>query len=433
MEKKSNKLWLIAVAAVTMMTVACSSDDTEEVINEPNTNEGPAEPTIVEPKTRVDIVISPEESKVNDAANQFSLSFFNQMANDPKAGPNVFVSPFSAQAALSMTANGAKGETLKQMLAALNMQDFDLNAINKYNQSIIKAIATLDNTSFLSSANGIWSRVDLLESFIGSMQESYDAKAEKTDFSREALIAINDWAKEHTKGMIPELYDVDKGVSPSLFVVLANALYFNGAWKDPFDKAFTEKGVFTSSDKSQSVIDMMKESGYRNYLDCGTFDLCEKPYGNEAFSMVFLLPHKGTALSQCIGELTMKDWKALTASLEESEKLVRLTVPKFEWKNLEYNLKPALESMGMQIPFTDQADFRNMTEWNGLFIGSVTQKTALSLNEQGTQAAAITKIEMLGSNGDDNYVDFVLNRPFAFLIKEKSTGVILFAGAVNRL
>lgn len=432
MEKKSNKLWLIALAAVTMMTVACCSDK-EELTNEPISNEGSSEPTVLEPKTRVDIVISPEESKVNDAVNQFSLKFFNQMVNAPMAVPNVFVSPFSAQAALSMTANGAKGETLKQMLAALNMQDFDLNAINKYNQSIIKAIATLDNTSFLSSANGIWSRVDLLESFIGSMQESYDAKAEKTDFSREALIAINDWAKEHTKGMIPELYDVDKGVSPSLFVVLANALYFNGAWKDPFDKAFTEKGVFTNSDKSQSVIDMMKESGYRNYLDCGTFDLCEKPYGNEAFSMVFLLPHKGTALSQCIGELTMKDWKALTASLEESEKLVRLTVPKFEWKNLEYNLKPALESMGMQIPFTDQADFRNMTEWNGLFIGSVTQKTALSLNEQGTQAAAITKIEMWGSNGDDNYVDFVLNRPFAFLIKEKSTGVILFAGAVNRL
>jgi serpin B len=432
METKSNKLWLIALAAVTMMTVACSSDK-EELTNEPISNEGSSEPTVLEPKTRVDIVISPEESKVNDAVNQFSLKFFNQMVNAPMAVPNVFVSPFSAQAALSMTANGAKGETLKQMLAALNMQDFDLNAINKYNQSIIKAIANLDNTSFLSSANGIWSRVDLLESFIGSMQESYDAKVEKTDFSREALIAINDWAKEHTKGMIPELYDVDKGVSPSLFVVLANALYFNGAWKDPFDKAFTEKGVFTNSDKSQSVIDMMKESGYRNYLDCGTFDLCEKPYGNEAFSMVFLLPHKGTALSQCIGELTMKDWKALTASLEESEKLVRLTVPKFEWKNLEYNLKPALESMGMQIPFTDQADFRNMTEWNGLFIGSVTQKTALSLNEQGTQAAAITKIEMWGSNGDDNYVDFVLNRPFAFLIKEKSTGVILFAGAVNRL
>jgi serpin B len=432
METKSNKLWLIALAAVTMMTVACCSDK-EELTNEPISNEGSSEPTVLEPKTRVDIVISPEESKVNDAVNQFSLKFFNQMVNAPMAVPNVFVSPFSAQAALSMTANGAKGETLKQMLAALNMQDFDLNAINKYNQSIIKAIATLDNTSFLSSANGIWSRVDLLESFIGSMQESYDAKAEKTDFSREALIAINDWAKEHTKGMIPELYDVDKGVSPSMIVVLANALYFNGAWKDPFDKAFTEKGVFTNSDKSQSVIDMMKESGYRNYLDCGTFDLCEKPYGNEAFSMVFLLPHKGTALSQCIGELTMKDWKALTASLEESEKLVRLTVPKFEWKNLEYNLKPALESMGMQIPFTDQADFRNMTEWNGLFIGSVTQKTALSLNEQGTQAAAITKIEMWGSNGDDNYVDFVLNRPFAFLIKEKSTGVILFAGAVNRL
>ena len=118
------------MAAVTMMTVACCSDK-EELTNEPISNEGSSEPTVLEPKTRVDIVISPEESKVNDAVNQFSLKFFNQMVNAPMAVPNVFVSPFSAQAALSMTANGAKGETLKQMLTALNMQDFDLNAINK--------------------------------------------------------------------------------------------------------------------------------------------------------------------------------------------------------------------------------------------------------------------------------------------------------------
>lgn len=430
---------LFGMGALLIVAVACSkSDDVEEVTNEPNsTEEEPAKPTYVEPKTRVDIVMTPQESVVNDAANQFSLKFFEQMVKNSNAGSNIFVSPFSAQAALSMTANGARNETLDEMLTALNMKGFGLDDINQYNQTIIKAIADLDNTTFVESANGIWSKVNLLESFSSKMQEVYDAKVEKTDFSREALIAINDWASEKTHGMIPELYNVDEGVSPYLMVVLANALYFNAVWKEPFYKELTTKGSFFTTGKDGAIpIDMMKEGGYRNYLQCETFDLCEKPYGNGAFSMVFLLPHESIVLSQCISDLAKKDWNTLTTSLEKSYSLVNLTVPKFEWKDLQYDLIPSLKAMGMQVPFTGNADFRNMTDEADLLIGAVDQYTALTLNEQGTQAAAITKVEVEAtSNGGEepNPVDFTLNRPFALLIKEKSTGVILFAGAVNNV
>ena len=162
MKTRTNRFWLIAVAAVTMMTVACNSDDSEEVINEPNTNEEPAEPTIVEPKTRVDIVLSLEVSKVNDAANQFSLNFFDQMLKHVEASSNIVVSPFYAQAALAMMANGAKGETLDEILAVLNMKGFSLDEINSYNQTVIKAIADLDNTTYPMSANGVWSKQDSL-------------------------------------------------------------------------------------------------------------------------------------------------------------------------------------------------------------------------------------------------------------------------------
>ena len=151
--------------------------------------------------------------------------------------------------------------------------------------------------------------------------------------------------------------------------------------------------------------------------------------------MVFLLPHQGVALSKSIDELAQKDWKVLTANLTKSYRSVYLRVPKFELKGLSYDLKPALSALGMQLPFTDLADFQNMTNKGSLCIGKVDQKTALMLNEQGTQAAAITKVEMwASSNGTEpEPVDFIINRPFAFLIKENSTGVILFAGAVNKL
>lgn len=428
--KKSNLLWM---GALLMVAVSCSkSDEIEEIANDPEAPEVPAEPTVVEPKTRVDIVMTPQESVVNDAANQFSLKFFDQMVRDPEAGPNIFISPFSAQAALSMTANGARNVTLDEMLAALNMKGFGLDDINQYNQTIIKAITDLDNTTFVESANGIWSKVSLLESFSSKVQAVYDAKAEQIDVSRgdrEAIIAINNWANEKTHGMIPELYSENEELGE---VVLANALYFNGVWTDPFYKEATEKGTFTNADKSVSSLDMMNKGGYMRFADCGTFDLCEKPYGNGAFSMVFLLPHQDVALSQCISDLAQKDWNTLTATLAKQSSRVLLTVPKFELKDLKYDLKPTLQAMGMEVPFTGAADFRNMSNTD-LFIRKADQLTALTLNEQGTQAAAITKIEMRLTSDGTKFIDFTLNRPFAFLIKEKSTGVILFAGAVTQL
>ena len=431
---KTKVFSLMAYALLGAMFIACSSDDKTE-IGDVSIPEEHAELTMVEAKTRMDISLSAEESKVNDAANLFSLRFFNQAVDYLTADSNIVVSPFSAQAALAMTANGAREETLNEMLEVLNMKDFGLDGINSYNQTVIKAIADLDNTTTIQSANGIWSRVNLLQSFSGNMQTVFDARIEKTDFSPSAIAAIDDWAKEKTHGMVPKIIGETEDVS-LLAMLLANALYFNGVWHTPFLQQLTTKGTFTNADRSACDLDMMQESGYKNYLDCGTFTLCEKPYGNEAFSMVFLLPRKDAALSGCIGEMAKQDWKALIARLSSSQRLVEMTVPKFELKDLSYDLKPIFERMGMNLAFTSFADFRNMTDESSLYISQITQKTAIMLNEQGTQAAAITKVEAsFTSNGEAEPVpvEFTLNRPFAFFIKEKSTGIILFAGIVSRL
>ena len=437
---KTSKLWFLIMTALIMTGVACSGDGKEEVVTppipeEPSDTAKPDVPVIesklVTPKGHVDIMIPAELIKVNDAANQFSLNFFDQMVKHTEASSNIVVSPFYAQAALAMMANGAKGETLDEMLAVLNMKGFSLDEINSYNQTVIKAIADLDNTTYPMSANGVWSKQDLLDGFSGSMQAAYDAKVEKTDFSQDAIAAINDWAYKKTYGMIPRLFEEKEEVNSE--VVLANALYFYGVWADPFGSA-AKKDAFTNADKSAALQSYMeKEEERLHYLSCETFDLCDKYYGNGAFSMTFLLPHKDVTPGKAVSDLAQMDWKGLTAKLLGTRVLVTLTVPSFELKGMSYDLTPALKEMGMQKAFSDTAEFGNMTDKAALPIGKVNQKTAMMLTKQGTQTATTMKqLGIISWNGEET-ADFYLSRPFAFLIWERSTGVILFAGVVNKL
>ena len=429
--------------SVVMLATACSSSDEPEIqVQKPESpqteepTEGPTkDPVVVEPKTRVDVSLTAEGSRINDAVNQFSLKFFKTLYQHQKEGSNMMMSPFSAEVALSMAVNGARGMTLDEMLTAMNLKGFGIDDVNQYNQTIVKALTDLDNTSFVSSANGIWVKkpLQLLESYISQMKNAFNANVGSTDFSKEDLIAINDWTKEQTHGMIPALFDENEDVD--CLVLLANALYFEAVWTKPFRSVFNEKGYFTNADKSQTLVEMMRDGGYMNYLSCGSFSLCEKSYGNGAYSIVFLLPNDQVALDKSINALCQMNWKELNAKLTNSHQLVALNVPKFEIKEQTYDLIPTLKDMGMQIPFTGLADFRNMTEDVDLAIGKVNQKTALVLNEQGTQAAAVTEIQLIATatGNEPQPVYFKLNRPFAFLIKENSTGAILFAGAINKL
>lgn len=405
-----------------------SESSTEKPSDEPA-----SDPVVVVPKTRADVNLTAEGGRINDAVNQFSLKLFKEMYLHQDNRPAMIVSPFSAQAAITMAANGARGATLDEMLAVMNLKGFGIEDINLYNQTIIKALTDLDNTSYVESANGIWSGMKMLDSYIDDMKNVFDADVRTTDFSKDEIKAINDWAYEKTHGMIPSLFDEDKGVDAQ--VVLANALYFNAVWESPFSSENNIAGNFANADKSWSRVVLMKEGGYKKYLRCESFDLCEKQYGNGAFSMVFLLPHDQVTLEGSISNLCQMNWAELNKQLKKNSQLVQLSVPKFDLKGMDYDLKPTLQDMGMQIPFTGLADFSNMCKDVALAISKVNQKTALMLNEQGTQAAAITKVEFIATDNAESSkpIIFTLNRPFAFLIKENSTGCILFTGAIDKL
>ena len=200
------KEWIMLLVSIVMLTTACSSSDepensqTEEPAKGPTDN--PSKPVVVVPKTRVDVSLTAEGSRINDAVNQFSLKFFNTLYQHQE-GSNMMMSPFSAEVALSMAVNGARGTTLDEMLTAMNLKGFGIDDVNQYNQTIVKALTDLDNTSFVSSANGIWVKkpLRLLESYVSQMTGAFNANVGSIDFSREDISAINGWTKEQTHGM----------------------------------------------------------------------------------------------------------------------------------------------------------------------------------------------------------------------------------------
>jgi len=256
----------------------------------------------------------------------------------------------------------------------------------------------------------------------------YDAEVRNLDFRNpKSVDIINQWCSDKTNKRITEIISE---INPNARLFLMNALYFKGTWVNSFDKTYTVKEDFTALSGSKSKVDMMNQEATFNYTEEEDFQLAELPYGNEAFSMVVMLPNEDKTPDDIIAKLNASNWELWNNRL--SRNTLRIKLPKFK---LEYerDLKDDLKDMGMIVPFNErEADFTNMGP--DLFIGLVKQKTFVEVNEEGTEAAAVTIVGMETNAGPGSYtIPFHVNRPFIYLIKEKSTGVILFMGKVGSL
>lgn len=386
----------------------------------------------VSPKTRKDIVLTSAELDMTDVGTDFAFRFFNQVCNAEIEKPNLFVSPLSASLCLSMVANGANANTLEEMKSALGFSDYSVEAINNYNRKLVNALLDLDNTTRLGIANSIWIKqgFNVLPAFTAVNREMYDAEVREVDFASSATVdAINRWCAEKTNNCIKKVLD---GIPEDAQMYLLNALYFKGTWKEPFKKADTKNEYFTDASGNKSTVPMMNlREEHFMYTQNDYFSIAELPYGNEAFSMVVLLPAEGKTLEDCLPQLTKKQWEEWSDALHSQT--LNLKLPKFE---LEYNkrLEKDMEALGMKDAFQSlKADFSKISE-RSLFIGLLQQFAYINVNEEGTEAAAVTIGGLLDSAvGPETPVDFYVNRPFVFFIREKSTGTILFAGRVTKL
>ena len=402
------KVVLYSLAASMMFSnYACNKADDPK-------NVPPAEP----------IVLTVKQAEKADADNRFALEIFREVS--AQNGANTFFSPLSLNMALGMLYNGASGETRTEMAEALGMADFSESEINDYYQKMSQALLKVDPLTNISIANSIWYRngLPVKQPFIDVNKKYFDAEVKSLDFSKsDAADIINKWCADKTKNKISEI--VQKPISADVMMYLINALYFKSKWELQFDKKNTKPDDFTKAGHQKKKVNMMEQTETFPYYADQNLQCVEMPYGNGAFSMVALLPANDMNIDQLVDYLDNTAWQNIVNHLQERK--VWLKLPRFKIE-CEIPLNDPVKNVGMQRIF--YGGLENISDVP-LAVSEIKQKTFVKVDEEGTEAAAVTVITGIMDAGPGTTVQFFANRPFLYLIKEKSTGVILFIGRMD--
>jgi serine protease inhibitor len=369
------------------------------------------------------------EQELIQSDNAFGLKLFREIHAQEDVGKNLFISPLSVAMALGMTYNGAAGATQEAMQETLELQGLSLEEVNQSYRSLIDLLADLDPTVEWLLANSIWYRegFPVLPEFLEVNQEYFDAEVAALDFaSPDAAPTINNWVSENTNGRIEEI--VDDPIAWDIVMFLINAIYFKGDWTVQFDPDLTADRPFTVADGSQKQVPMMTypysrvvEAGYYRDEHLQALDL---PYGGRAYSMTILLPAREGQIGALVESLDSERWSSIIAGLESAE--LNVVMPKY---TLEYELemKDVLTALGMGIAFGG-ADFSKIAP--GICISKVKHKTFVDVSEEGTEAAAVTSVEVVSTSTASGPPTIHVDRPFLFVIRERFSGTILFMGLI---
>jgi serine protease inhibitor len=371
--------------------------------------------------------LSADEIRLAQAANDFGLDFFRE-AVAQSAGGNLFVSPLSISMALGMAWNGARAGTEAAMRQALRFGDLSPERVNQGFLGLIALLTTMDPAVRVEIANSIWYRqgLEVLQSFIDVNVAFFQAVVRALNFDDPAAAdTINAWVAEKTHGLIKEI--VQKPIDPMLVMFLINAVYFKGDWAYRFDKSRTQPGTFHAPDGDVTV-QMMYQEGKFRVLGGENFAAIDLPYGHELFRMTILLPDAGVQLNELVGALTPENWKEWISQLDQAPtRELDVYLPRFELE-WESRLKQVLSAMGMAEAFDPAlANFTGIVAGGGIFISDVVHKTYVRVDEQGTEAAAVTSVEMGATSVPEA---FRVDRPFVFVIHDRHSGAILFAGKI---
>lgn len=371
--------------------------------------------------------LSVSEQEVIDASNTFAFDLLRE-ASMRTDSANVVLSPLSASMALGMTMNGADGETYDEMHAMLGFGAMTRDEVNQAYHDVLDLLLDLDPAVEIAIANSTWARegFPFLPSFYETITSYFNAEANVLDFARpDAPDIINAWVEEKTKGRIDTIIDRIDG---DAIMFLLNAVYFKGDWRTQFDPAKTRPAPFRLDDGTTVQVQMMTASDMPVRLGhVGGVQVAELPYGGDAFTMVVALPPQGTPLADLVATLDRATWDSWVASLGALNG-ADVAVPRFELE-FEQTLNQTLQALGMEAAFDDtRADFSRLTDATGIVIKAVKQKTFMRVDEVGTEAAAVTSVEVgVTSLGPSIRLD----RPFLLAIRERHSGTILFTGLIG--
>ncbi len=378
----------------------------------------------VEEIDKMEILIEIIDPNVVEANTDFGINLFHEIRKSEQ-DKNIFISPFSVSVALAMTLNGAAGETETGMVDTLQLQDIETEMINPNYALLQQTLQTTDPKVTLTIANSLWSDQDFSfnPDFLNSNSQYFDAEISPLDFTDpNSVDTINQWVNDNTNGEITEIL---KEISSDEVLFLINAIYFKGSWQTEFDPTKTRDSDFHLSDGTTKQVPMMVREGKYPFYYSKDFQAVSLPYGDGKIGMYIFLPSADSDLDTFLDSLNTESWENWIPELREQK--IWVQIPKFK---LEYraDLSDVLKALGMEVAFDkNQADFSRMSSDSDLYISRVDHKAVVEVNEEGTEAAAVTNIGIAVTSLPPQ---FIADRPFFFAIRDNETGSVLFMGTV---
>ncbi len=407
------KKMLAILVFLVMPLISCNEKDEARL--------GPAE-----------IKLTPEQVALIEGSNRFGLNLFGEVLSQEGENENVFISPLSVHLALSMAWNGAEGATREEMMQVLGYPDYDDETINEAIRKLIEDLLTVDTSVETGIANSVWYRdtYPVEQDFLDLNRKYFGAEISPLNFDNPgAKEIINDWVARQTNDRIKEIVD---RIDPDHIMFLINAIYFKGVWAREFVAENTRKRPFIHYDGSSQDVMTMETEGDFGYAGMDGYRVAELPYGRGNYSMLLFLPDEEVGVNEMISRIDEDTWKDLPGSLANKQKLL-LRLPKFTVE-YESNLNVSLKNLGMKDAFAPvMADFTRINKNRELFISRVRHKSFVEVNEEGTEAAAVTSVDIrLVSYDPDEpqVIVFNVDRPFVFAIKEKFTNSLVFIGRI---
>ena len=346
------------------------------------------------------------------SANEFAFTLYHQLS---ETEGNLFFSPASIEAALAMTAEGARGETQKQFFQTLEKNDGKFPMVGK--------------SLTLESANALWieQKFPILGTFETAVTKKHDAKISPADFIGQPnaeRLKINAWVEEKTHDKIQNLFP-EGSITALTRLVLANAIYFKGDWLHAFDKVKTTDQLFQTLENGEVEVPMMTMKPERfGYLENDCFQCLELPYKGKEVSMLIFLPKENVELSHIENDFST----AYAQPLRKTR--VEIHLPRFKTAS-SFDLKQSVSALGLTDAFDpNRADFSGISETQDLFIGAAVHKAFVLVNEEGTEAAAATGISVGVTSMPIPPKIFRADHPFIFLIRENASDKILFMGRI---
>jgi serine protease inhibitor len=404
--KISNKSITMSVLAAAFL-FGCSNNDNVTPGDEVNPVEIPA--------------------SVSNGTTSFAFDFIHALQETQPVNENFLVSPLSLHMALGMLLNGAEKETAQEIQKALKMDAVALSELNAAYKTLINDLPVADSKVSLGLANSVWYRNDFSveNDFQSVLKNSFESEVTGLPFDDAAKDRINKWASDNTNGKIEQILEK---IDPNHVMFLLNALYFKGDWKYQFDPTKTLDTPFKlESGQTKSVKMMFAKSDFK--VGSGSnYDAVQLPYANGQFNMTLLIPKGENTVDDVLKGISGASWSQLTTGM--TERGVTVGLPKL---TLDYSaqLKGVLQGMGIKKAFYEGAQLGKINKTASLYVDFVKQDAYLGIDEQGTEAAAVTTIGVGLTSAGPQEPRYICDRPFALVISENTSNTILFMGRIN--